>query len=221
MTPRVTVVTAIYGGFDTLKIPPDQDIDCDWVCVTDTQPPGDTGPWRIITATRPHVCPRLGAKIPRARPDLYTDTDTTLWIDASVKITSPDFVRWATAPLTDHYVAMIPHPDRTSILDEAHAGAHLPKYAGQRTIEEAHYYLDRGFPDGWGLWATGVMANRCRTPVMQHLGDAWLRAILRWSLHDQISLPPLLREAGIRPADLDSPLRDDPRFDLVPHNQRP
>jgi hypothetical protein len=213
----IAVVSSIMGGYDQPASPAAQTLACDWLLVTDRDHHAPW-PWKTIVEPRPGLHPRLAAKVAKCRPDHYTSADITIWIDGHVRITSPGFVSWAAGSLDDAEadLAQIPHPQRTSLLDEAALSATLPKYAGLPVGEQAAHYLAGGYPDSWGLWAAGLIVRR-NTFQMRRLGDAWLAEQVRWTWQDQLSEAPLLWRMGIRPTDLDGPLVGHPRFNLTTH----
>jgi hypothetical protein len=211
---HIAVISSIYGSYDRPAAPVAQDVDCEWVMVTDAAM--TRWPWKPIHEPRPGLHPRLAAKVAKCRPDLYTNADITIWVDGHLRIIDPSFVRWAAAAVADHSLAQLPHPQRISLLDEAALSATLPKYAGLPVASQAAHYLEGGYPDSWGLWAAGLIVRRI-TPDLQRFGDAWLAEQVRWTVQDQLSEAPLLWRMGIRPADLDGPLVGHPLFNLTTH----
>jgi hypothetical protein len=215
----VAVITSIYGGYDRLVSPEPQDLDCEWVVVTDRMPAMEgrhPWPWLVVCEPRPHLDPRLAAKVAKCRPDWYTSAEVTIWVDGHLRITDPGFVRWAVDSLAGRDLAQLPHPQRTSLLAEAALSAELPKYRTLPVADQAAHYLEGGYPDGWGLWATGLIVRRT-TPQLQAFGDGWLAEQVRWTVQDQLSEAPVLWRLGIRPVDLDGPLVGHQRFDLARH----
>jgi hypothetical protein len=209
----VTIISSVYGNYDTPEYVP-QTVDVDWVLVTDGQTDVDPA-WRQIIEPRPHMHPRLAAKVAKCRPDLYTESDVTIWVDASI-VVRPRFAQWILDELGDHPIAQIPHPQRTSIVDEAEVSAGMVKYQGQPVREQAAHYTRQGHQPSWGLWATGLIA-RHRTSPLQTLGDRWLTEQLRWTYQDQLSQPYVLHWSGIRPHDLTGGLWHHPHFTVRSH----
>lgn len=211
--PPVAVISSLYGAYDQPASPVPQTVDAEWVMVTDQ--PAAPDPWQVITEPRPGAHPRLAAKTAKCRPDLYSDAEILIWIDASFQITSPDFVAWCVDQLGDAPIAQIRHPVRQSITDEAHASARMCKYDGLPLLPQVHHYVNGGHPDDWGLWATGLIVYRRNTCLI--LGDSWLAEQVRWTYQDQLSEPVLLRQFGITPRDLPGPLWEHPMFRIRPH----
>lgn len=210
----VAVITANLGGYDTLRYFPIQDTECTLFAVTDA----DCDGWQRLPVPGPHAHPRMRAKVPKCRPDLYTHAGLNIWIDASFQVLADDFVAWCVESLGGGDLGFIRHPRRQHIAAEAEVSEPMTKYQGQPVREQVGDYLRRGFDDRFGLWATGLIVSR-PTPRVRAFGDAWLREQLRWTYQDQLSLPPLLEEFGITPVDLPGPLYSNPRFTIRHHHR--
>jgi hypothetical protein len=193
VTVRLAAVCAIYGGYDL--IPPVPEGVDDAVLVTDV--PVHSG-WRnIVEPSNAH--PRLAAKHPKARPDLYTDCEASLWMDGSAHVLDGRFVELVRHRLEEHELVLWDHPeDRDCFLQEAQVCHALQKWPDLPLLAQAEHYLDSGMPEHFGLWAAGCIARR-HTSDMQRLGDDWVSEIERWTSRDQISLPYLLWREGIEP----------------------
>jgi hypothetical protein len=199
----VAVLTANLGGYDVLRPLLGQTVPVDTVAYTD----GPADGWRTVPPGGLHGHPRMLAKVPKCRPDLFTDAEVNIWLDASIEVVSPRFVEWLLNQLGDADLAMFAHPQRDSLLAEAWESKPMAKYSGQPVVEQATHYLTEGCDDRFGLWAGCVIVSR-PSPRVRRLGDAWLREQLRWTYQDQISLPYLLASAGFRPVGLAGSIYD-------------
>lgn len=173
----VVTYTAIYGGFDTIR----------------TQPV----PVRLFTeATHPlpYADPRLAAKFWKLRPDLACpDADVTIWVDGSIDILRPDLPELCLAALGDADAIFMRHPERDCIYAEVPASRMVPrKYGGMPLERQVEAYRAAGHPEHWGLFHCALMVRR-NTPAVRALDEAWWAENVRWSIQDQLSLPPLLR----------------------------
>lgn len=204
----VAVVTSCYGGYDPIVAPVEQDIKVEWLCVTDqTDVPA---PWQPVIEPRPHLHPRMAAKVARCRPDLYTDADYTIWLDTSGRLSQPSSAqRLVVEGLDDRDLAQFVHPERSDILAEAEVSAGMKKYAGQPCVPQVNYYRSQGYPIGFGLWATGCIVRK-NTDTMRRFGDAWLVEMMRWTWQDQLSEPFVLWSQGLHPAPLPGNLWSNP-----------
>jgi hypothetical protein len=198
---RVCVITAIYDDYDSLKPVMHQDgMDVEWVLVTDTMPDPDAARgWSIVIEPRPGVHPNRAAKRAKFIPWDYTDAYLSIWVDASFRVVASDFVRSVTKFANP--IAQFVHPWRNCLFAEAEVSAKLPKYGGERVLEQADAYRDWGHPEHWGLWATGVIARQ-HTQKVRDFGYTWLHEIEKRSFQDQISQPYALRTMGLRPTGL-------------------
>lgn len=187
------VITAVYDRYDNLAEFLPQTVPTEALVITE-DPTFRADGWNTVWEERPGLHPNRAAKIPKLVPWEYTDADFVIWIDASFRIVSPDFVEDIAALGT---LSQFDHPWRDCIYDEVEASVH-PKYAGEPMRAQVDTYRAAGHPKHWGLWATGVI-GRHRTAIVEEMGERWLTEIDRWSFQDQLSQPFVLRELGIRP----------------------
>lgn len=210
----LALVSSVYGDYDDLEDPPLQDGVDDYVMVTDRFHP-QISLWRQVIEPRPHLHPRMAAKIAKCRPDRYTECERTVWVDAGARLMHQGAVRWA----ADHGpFAQFVHPERSDITVEAEVSAGMRKYADQAVRDQAAHYKKRGLPDDFGLWATGMIVrdNTFNSPG-RLMGDWWLLEQLRWTYQDQISWPYLLWKADIRPIPLTGDLWGNPHIRFTGH----
>jgi hypothetical protein len=203
--PDAAVVQALYGGYDTLKpVMPQEGLDVDWVLVTDDASLRSSAlGWRVVHLPRPGVHPNRAAKGPKLFPWAHTEASASVWLDASFRVTSPDFVAGALACTSvSDPIAQFVHPWRDCIYTEAEESAKLAKYAGEDFETQVKDARGTGHPKNWGLWATGVIARRHDSLRVIDLGNDWAGLIDRYTFQDQVSQPVALRLAGLRPAPL-------------------
>lgn len=195
---KIAIITGIYDDYDTLKPTIDQSVEVEWICVTDTMINKENKGWKIVYEPRWHLHPNRAAKTPKCLPWLYTDCDASIWIDASYQVKSWVFAEDAMAHANP--IAQFTHPWRNCAYAEAEESLKLPKYADERTNIErfVRTLRDRGHPDNWGLWATGVIARK-HTVNVNDAGSDWLADLHNYSYQDQLSHPDNMRRYGIRP----------------------
>lgn len=196
---RAAIVTAVYDAYDTVKPPlPQRGADVEWICVTD-DPASVPAGWRAVHEPRPGVPAVRAAKRAKLEPWWYTNAPASVWIDASYRVTSPDFVTEALA-FADP-IAQFVHPWRDCVWDEAKASLQLAKYAGEPIAAQMEKYRGLGFPEHWGLWAAGVIARQ-HTLQVRTMGVRWATQVDLWSHQDQLSEPLVLWTSGLRPTAL-------------------
>lgn len=205
----VAVVSALYGPYDTVIEPVPQRMTVErWIMVTD-RPDLIAPGWEVIVEPRPHVHPNVAAKVPKLFPEWYApEVDVTVWMDASCRPTpSTVGITAMAARATSRGLSLLTHPNRDDIGDEVPASEGCwPKYEGLPMREQVDHYFSRGMPRSWGLWATGLIG---RTYQFNHeIGKDWMAEIVRWGFQDQLSLPYVLWNWGIRPEPIKTSIWD-------------
>lgn len=198
----VAIVSACYGGSDTIRHQAPQEIvDVDWILFTDDPLLEAPAPWNVIVKPLDDP-PNLAAKRFKLRPAGSVPHPNIIWIDANMAVTSETFAREALAARHDG-IATWRHPRRDCIYDEARAsvGAESQggKYDGLPILEQADHYRADGYPAHAGLYACGTIAWDTTDRRALELGAAWLAECEQWTIQDQISLPVVARRLGVEP----------------------
>lgn len=212
---KVAVVSALYGGYDTPKPFPSDDIEA--VLVSDV--PIDISGWRNIVAPSEEADPRMAAKYAKCRPDLYVEADIIVWLDASIEVRDSQVIDDLVSGLGDGLFGAYRHTFNHTIKSEALCASNVAeKYDNADLFGQVAHYEAQGHPKRWGMWTSGVHVRRI-DDVTRRFGDEWLAEMKRWGVEDQISLPFVLRNNDITPIDLPHPGWDNPRFILRPHTR--
>ncbi len=126
--------------------------------------------------------------------------DRTLWLDGSCEIQHPPTV--AALLELEESIAIFRHPDRDCIYQEAGYCLGMRKYQHEPVREQVQYYVDEyEHPEHYGLWFSGlILRNRC--PEVERIERSWWNEIDRWSYQDQLSLPVVFRNLGVKPESL-------------------
>ena len=211
----VAVVSSVFGGYDE-PVFMEQSVECSYVMVTDGGCRVPAG-WdhRLVEGD---LHPRLMGKFAKCRPWTVAEADFYVWVDGSIQ-PDCDLVESMLDCLTDADCGFYVHPDRSTISAEAELSVKLAKYRGQDVQGQVADYLSRGHPDDWGLWAAGLFIVR-DTPAVRRMGERWLEEIVKWSYQDQLSLPFVLREQGLRPVPLHGRFAGNPLFKIRRHADR-
>jgi hypothetical protein len=231
-TQCAVMYTAIFGGYDELKQPPPQDEPCDFICYTDADMPSQVGVWRIIRVkTDRTVHPRIQAKRFKILsheifpgepflPFLFRRRyDMSIWIDASLQITSSTFVKDMRSKLGDGEWAMFVHPDRDCIYEEALTSITMRKYQDVPILPQVETYRSVVPPHG-GLYACTVIVRRePSTKRLKRVHSLWWEENCKWTYQDQLSLPFVLRSVGgCDPVLIQDCLWQNQWFAFTPHN---
>lgn len=209
---KIAIVTGIYDAYDVLKPTLEQKgVDVDWVLVTDTAHTDLLG-WRSVMQPRPGVHPNVAAKLPKMKPWRYTDSQWSIWLDASFRIVSNTFAKDMLALLEREKSSIMQfgHPSRDCIYSEAGISNELPKYRGLPIDEQMAFYREHGHPERWGLWATGLIVRDHDDSRVLELGDKWLHECETRSFQDQLSQAFVLRNCNLRPTNLPGSHWDNP-----------
>lgn len=192
----------MFGGCDVIRPQAAQDIDVDWICVTDDPDLDVPAPYRRVVVKPHDADPCMSAKRYKLLPGTVTDHELVIWVDANMEVTASSFAREALACIHDG-IAMFHHPRRTCIYDEAEAslGAESQggKYDGLPIPEQVAHYRAEGHPEHGGLYASGVIAWNTTDPKARALGEEWMDEVKRWTVQCQLSFPVVVRRLGIEP----------------------
>lgn len=214
----VALLTAIYGGYDTLKpLPANHGFD-DAVCVTDNPNLLADG-WRIEYVPRENMAPRLASKYPKMQPFDFVDADTVVWLDAAFHVTHEGFKDFCLNALGDNHFVVWSHPDRAHrncLFDEATLCQDWVKYRDYPIREQVEHYEAEGMPRGFGLWACGTIVWRNSVEAIE-FGRLWLQENVKWSIQDQISFPYLLWKYPLMFAEFPDHEYDNPYLDWHKH----
>ena len=193
---RVAIITTVYAGYDPIRRLPDGHGFDDAVCVTD-DPSLTVEGWRMVVRAGTGD-PRFDGKAAKMEPWRFTDCDAAIFIDASIEIVDPGFSQVCRDILTGNDLVIWSHPEgRTCLRQEAEVCQDWPKYAVYDIRGQVQHYSNAGMPQGWGLFACGVIGWRF-TDKSKEFGTMWLQENREWSCQDQVSLPFLLWREGKR-----------------------
>lgn len=217
------VLTAVFGGHDTLLAPEPQYIDATWLVITDDPDLDPPAPWQSVVLDADHPAmtydhPRMRTVWAKCLPWQFTHERFVVWVDANSQIVSPDFIGEALAAAPSGF-ATYAHPDRDCIYDEATASHLLQpvKYDGQPLEAQVAHYRSQGHPEHWGLYAVGTIVRDCASEMVRTIGVRWLAECERWSYQTQLSLPPICRDLDFRPDVFDHHQRRSPWLVIRPH----
>lgn len=176
----VTVYTAIFGAYDTLK--PVEWSDTRFVCFTDQDIEIDG--WNIERVARQFNDPQREARMYKILSHQWIDARYSIWQDGSGKLgISPSEI---IELLGDRDIAVFAHPSRKCIYDEAQVVIATGKAVPAAVHSQIYKYLDSDYPRGNGLVATGLVVRR-HTPEMVRLNNAWWSEVMRHTNRDQLS----------------------------------
>jgi hypothetical protein len=205
--------TAIYGDYDSLKPHPDHPLVDEWICYTDNPDLNGDG-WDVRCEPLPYQHPRVAAKWWKTHPP---QADVSVWLDGSVALADgSDYFDVLYDCLATSDLAMFEHPDRTCIYEEAAVSRTMQKYVGQPLEEQVALYRSRGWPQNGGLYASTTFARR-HTPTVLQFGAAWFAHNHLMTYQDQLSLPVILDQYGLKPTPIPGNLWRNRWFGIAGH----
>lgn len=175
---KTIVYSAIYGDYDDIKVQP-----VEVKLFTETTHP------------RKESHPRMKAKYFKCNSHKL-DCDVSIWIDGSATIKTPDFEKWCLEQLGDGDIALIKHPDRDCIYDEANFCIFMDKYKDLPILEQVMEYAKQGYPQHNGLWACGLLIRRHNDKV-KRFNKLWWEHNKKYTYRDQLSFPVCAKEVGL------------------------
>jgi hypothetical protein len=128
-------------------------------------------------------------------PD-FDKYEYSIWMDGNTKLkVAPEYL--IEKYLQNDYVAVLRHPDRNCIYDEA-ATCKTLNLDDLDTIEEQMIrYKERGYPENNGLSCTTYILRK-HTPEIKRFNEKWWAEICEGSRRDQLSFDYCLWELGIK-----------------------
>ena len=199
---RKVVYTCIIGDYDILRQPEAIAPDWDFICFSDSLPPGRDGAWdvRPVPFSSPDatVLSRYVKILPHK---VLKEYEWSLWIDANILIKGPGLFKAADAAIgSGALVAQVPHPLRDCAYEEIRACAASARM-GLREASELRNYLKReGFPEHFGLFENNIMLRRhCDVRVVS-ISEEWWKGFLSHAHRDQPSLMFVYWKDSFRPS---------------------
>jgi hypothetical protein len=213
---NAAVYTAIFGNYDPLHYAVRQSVPTAFYAILDSakKPQG----WQQVITSRRFSDPRMDAKWFKVFPDkLEFAEDYVIWIDGSIRITSPEFVAYMIDQAGDT-MAAFQHPWRTCIYQEAGECWDMVKYQDQPILAQVEHYRDQGWPQDAGLIAGGVLCWK-RSYINPQANQDWWIEMMKWTLQDQLSFPIIADRNGLEVNVCTENLMNNKYFQVVAHHR--
>ena len=202
--PRRAVCTTVIGGYEVLtEQPVAAGSAMTFVCLTDDpELRSETWEVRLVEPALPMDPVRSARRIKLLLHEYVPEFAETLWIDNSIRLLrTPDDLVGATLDRAD--LAMVPHPFRSTVLDEFRAVAEQQLDDPARIDEQlAHYMASAPEVLEEQPYAAGFVVRRS-TPDVVGLMECWWEQVLRYSRRDQLSFNWAAWRCGVVPGRLD------------------
>jgi len=174
------LVTANIGGFDE-------------PCEHRVNIPIHTYTEKNLPHPLPNLNNRLKGKYVKILTHRFLWSDSYLWVDGSVQINKPDFVKFMAAKLKGYDVAIPLHPERSNVYEEltymrekiAIGKEYLvARYGNEPLKAEDYYYRKNKMPETFPLFACRVFARANNLGVNIAFSEWWM-GCLEYSNFDQ------------------------------------
>lgn len=213
----IAILQANLGGFDTPKDPVEQDIPITFHRWTDDNFPPITG-----------LTPRMQYRIPKLFGwQMFPGYDHYIWLDGSASFLREDCAAYYLDQLGDADIAFFDHPNRHSIKEEVeHIEEHLKlgkpyitkRYKGGLHREQLEIIqADKSYVDD-KLYASTTFIYH-NTPGVQAFMRDWWFYQSRYFTCDQVPLPWLCDNWGLKIVVFDQPIYQTGYMSLVSHHE--
>lgn len=219
---KIAVCTAIFGNYDSLRLPAILDNDIDYICFTDMQL-ATFGVWKLFHSpyfNQDKV--RIARYVKTHLHSLLPQYETLIWIDANVSlnVSAHKFLDDFAAKKSD--MAFIQHPHRNCLYDELFECELRLKDSLSALREQKNYYKTHKLPRKLGLIESNFfIINNRSNPVRQFM-RTWWSQIERFSRRDQPSLMYALHQHNINHSfilDAGQCVRSSNDFIFYPHSE--
>jgi len=179
---QITVITAIFGGYDILREPLVRSPECRYICYTDHPVSSET--WEIRIPTNLDGLPARRAR--RHKILAEADTPFILWHDGSIQLKCDPVVLLPYIKGTN--LVAWQHPWRSCLYDEAQMCIEQERGNRQEIESQVARYRAEGVPAQLTMIETGFLLRR-NCLEQQTFNKTWWAEIEAGSWRDQISFP--------------------------------
>lgn len=206
VTNKILVVSANLGGVDEAVEHEFQSIPFEYYQFTDDNFP-----------IRKAFTPRLQSKLPKCFAyELKPHYDFYLWIDANLRLTHTDALKYLIEQLGDNDIVVLRHPRRPNIRQETRyirkglreKSIYLTSRYDNEFLKEQYRIVenDKDYIDD--LLVIGGMFMYRNTPEVHKMLKEWWYYQTRYIIQDQLSFAYVLKKSGLKVKILDDSFND-------------
>jgi len=187
-TSKLVVYTAITGQYDAVLEPQVIDVNCDYICFTDSPPAAYHGVWQfrpiqnedgldpVRLARRYKLLPHL----------LFPEYAFSIYVDGNLQIKA-SLREYLARCAGERPMLCQRHPERDCIYEEAIAVLHYRFDERDTVHDQIRRYRLEGFPSHFGLTCTNVLFRHHHDPAVVRLMNDWWAEVSAGSRRDQLS----------------------------------
>lgn len=215
---KILVITANFGGIDSIKDIPPQTVEFDRVYITE-----ENSPYHF-----PGLDNRLKAKYFKLMPHHIWQHEIFIWVDGNIQIKTPDFIERLVKGLEQTEISISRHPSRNCIYEEAKfivneiekGNPYLKaRYNPEAIIKEINYYQSLEHPVNAGLYWCGLFARLNNKKVSRFFEAVWNDNVLL-SNFDQNSFVFYSRIHGMKISSVDwGNFHKNENYELIHHKK--
>ncbi len=183
---KVVVYTAVSGKYDDIITPTVVEDDFDYICFTDNKDLKSDF-WDIHYMEDLDLDSVRKARRYKILPHKYLkEYDYSFWIDGNFDIIGSlkDYVHKYSK---NNKLLAIQHEEHTCIYTEAQKCIEFKKDKEDVILEQVDKYQKEGFPEDYGLVASGILFRSHNSPDVIELMESWYDEVINHSRRDQLS----------------------------------
>lgn len=185
---KSVIYTCLYGSGENINEQEyASDREVDMVCFTD-QRKLESSTWRVVYDEGSGIGSKREAKKPKIQPHLYLgDYDVSLYVDNTVKLKKKPSEIISNLKTLHSEFALIRHPWRDCIYDEAEEVIALGFEEEKRVREQMDCYRGEGYAAHSGLIAGTFIFRNHHSRRVKKVCEDWWEHVLRYGARDQLS----------------------------------
>lgn len=206
----LTVYTAIFGRYDTLKEPTSRCDGTSFVCFCDELLESlPDSRWELRRVPRRFMDPCRDARMFKLLSHMFIDTDVSMWIDGSFELIGDVTRTVCLSALNGADLACHKHDTRDCVYEEAAEVIRLGRADSDIVARQIAEYSAIGLPEHEGMISSGILI-RNRSTTLEEFERRWWAELCAGSRRDQISFPYAYRMSSIKVTWLPNTVYQDP-----------
>ena len=179
------IYTAIFGDKDNLESIPKLK-NYDYLVFTDNQELTSSD-YKVVYCPEVYEDPTRNSRMYKVLShEFLSGYEYSIWMDANIKMGAVNVDALFDCYLENHDIALLDHPYRNCIYDEANTCIEIGKDSPNVIKRQMDRYRAEGYPEKNGLVWTSILYRR-HTPAIAKLNTYWWREIEAHSRRDQLS----------------------------------
>ena len=197
---RYVIYSALVGGYDQILQPLAIDNRFDFVLFTNEVAEPKVGVWQIRRIDYSNPIQTKIARYVKTHPELLlSEYEASLWHDANIRIKNQCvYDRFIELVEKNVAVASVKHMGWDCVYEELFKVLDF-RYESEKTVVKwGHLLRNRDYPKHNGLIETGLLFRLHSHDDVKEMDALWWNYIENYSRRDQLSLPLVLKERGMR-----------------------